>query len=363
MEFINLKAQYQTIKGDLLKEIEQVLNQGQFILGEQVAQLETKLANYVGVKHCITNANGTDALVLALRALNIGNGDEVIVPSFTFFASAEAVTLVGATPVFVDIDEKTYNVTADIAEKFINKNTKAIIAVSLYGLCPDLKKLIALCEKNNVALIEDAAQSFGAEFDGKKSCSLATISCTSFFPSKPLGAYGDGGACFTNNGALAKKLKELRTHGQEKRYHHTDIGYNSRLDTVQAAILLKKLEIFPNEVVLRNKIAANYQEAFKGNFKIQEIPAGYTSVYAQFTIEVSNREEFQKKLNEVNIPTAVHYPIPLHKQPVYLKEYAEVVLPKSESASARVVSLPMHPYLTTDEQAYVIENVLKFGKN
>jgi len=362
LEFIDLIAQKNRIKKEIMESFESVIDRGQFILGKEVEQLEKRLAEFTGSKHCIANANGTDALVLALRALNIGAGDEVIVPAFTFFASAEAVSLVGATPVFVDIDRKTYNIDPVSVEKAVTPRSKAIIAVSLYGVTPDFSALNSICSAHKLALIEDAAQSFGARHGDKKSCGVATISTTSFFPSKPLGCYGDGGACFTNDDELAKRLMTLRAHGQEKRYTHVDIGYNSRMDTIQAAILLKKMDIFPSEIEARNVVAQRYVKAFNGKFKMQTIPEGQTSVFAQFTIEVSNREEFQQSLKEAGIPTAVHYPIPLHHQPVYKAEYGHMNLPQSTEASARVVSLPMHPYLDEKTQDMIIETVLKFGK-
>lgn len=363
MDFIDLVSQKNRIKKELMTSIEGILDRAQFILGPEVAELEGRLAEFTDTKHCIGNANGTDALVLALRALNIGKNDEVIVPAFTFFATAEAVSLLGAKPVFVDIDRDTYNINPKLIENAITKNTKAIIPVCLYGVCADFDSINQIAQKHSLAVIEDAAQSFGATYKSKRSGGLSTIACTSFFPSKPLGCYGDGGACFTNDDNLATKLKELRAHGQEKRYTHTSIGYNSRLDTLQAAILLKKMDIFPSEIESRNTIAKNYINAFEGKFKMQFIPAGQSSVFAQFTIEVANRAEFQASLNERGIPTAVHYPIPLHLQPVYKNEYAGLKLKESEEASQRVVSIPMHPYLQPSDQNFIIENVLKFGKN
>lgn len=363
MEFIDLIAQKNKIKKELMDAFESVIDRGHFILGEEVAILEKRLAEFTGAKHCIANANGTDALVLALRALDIGPGDEVIIPSFTFFATAEAVSIVGATPVFMDINRKSYNIDVNQIEASITKKTKAIMPVSLYGLCVDLDAINAIAAKHKIAVIEDAAQSFGAKIGNKRSCGSATISTTSFFPSKPLGGYGDSGALFTNDDTLAKKLLELRAHGQEKRYTHVRIGYNSRMDTLQAAILLKKLDIFPEEIESRQVIAKRYFDAFNGKFTMQEVPEGYLSVYAQFTIEVSNREEFQNNLKEHGIPTAVHYPIPLHLQPVYKNEFGHLNLPQSTEASKRVVSLPMHPYLDEKTQDFIIANALKFGKN
>lgn len=363
MEFIDLIAQKNRIKKEIMESFESVIDRGQFILGKEVDELEKRLAEFTKTKYCIANANGTDALVLALRALEIGAGDEVIVPAFTFFATAEAVSLVGATPVFVDIDRKTYNIDPVCVEKALTKKTKAVIAVSLYGVCADFKALNKLASAHNFAIIEDAAQSFGADYFENRSCGMTTISTTSFFPSKPLGCYGDGGACFTNDEKLVKRLTTLRAHGQEKRYTHVDIGYNSRMDTIQAAILLKKLDIFPSEIESRHQIAKRYIDAFNGKFKMQTIPNGMSSVFAQFTIEVSNREEFQNALKEMGIPTAVHYPIPLHQQPVYKSTFGHLNFPESQEASARVVSLPMHPYLDVKTQDMIIANVLKFGKN
>lgn len=358
MEFIDLIAQKNRIKKEIMESVESVIDRGYFILGEEVATLENRLAAFTKSKFCIANANGTDALILALRALNIGPGDEVIVPAFTFFATAEAVSLVGATPIFVDINRQTYNIEPKLIEKAVSNNTKAIIPVSLYGLCADFKSINLIASKYKLAVIEDAAQSFGAKYFDQFSCGITTISTTSFFPSKPLGCYGDGGALFTNDENLAKRLLELRAHGQEKRYTHTSIGYNSRMDTIQAAILLNKLDIFPSEIEMRNQIASRYGQAFQDKFKMQIIPEGQSSIFAQFTIEVENRDEFQKKLKEVGIPTAVHYPIPLHLQPVYKKEFGHLNLPESTAASTRVVSLPMHPYLDTKTQDFIIENAL-----
>lgn len=362
MEFIDLITQKNQIKNELMASIEAVIDRGHFILGEEVPQLEKKLANFSNVKYCVANANGTDALVIALRSLNVGIGDEVIVPAFTFFASAEAVSILGATPVFVDINRETYNISEEAFEKAITKKTKAVIAVSMYGLCADMQKINSIAAKHNIATIEDAAQSYGAKINGVNSCELATISTTSFFPSKPLGCYGDGGALFTNDENLYKKMIELRAHGQEKRYTHVSIGYNSRMDTIQAAVLLNKLNIFPIEIEMRQKVAKRYFEAFKRKFKMQSISENAISVFAQFTIEVSNREEFQNHLKEVGIPTAVHYPIPLHLQPVYKKDFGHLNIPESTEAAKRVVSLPMHPYLCNSDQDFIIENVLKFGK-
>lgn len=359
MEFIDLKAQQDRIRPLIDSGINAVLNHGQYIMGPEVAQLEKQLGEYVGSPHCIANASGTDALLLALMSLNIQPGDEVITTPFSFFATAEVISLLKAVPVFVDIDEKTYNIDPAKLESAITKKTKAIIPVSLYGLCADFDAINQIADKYQLTVIEDAAQSFGAEYKGRKSGALSTISCTSFFPSKPLGCYGDGGACFTDNAEIADIMRRLRVHGQKKRYYHTEIGINGRIDTLQAAVLLAKMSIFPDEVERRNRIGRRYAEALKNKFRCQEIPDGYRSVYAQFTIEVDHRENFVAKLNSQGIPTAVHYPMPLHLQPVYHdQQYHAGQFPLSEKAAQRVVSLPMHPYLSTEAQEKVITTVL-----
>jgi UDP-2-acetamido-2-deoxy-ribo-hexuluronate aminotransferase len=293
-------------------------------------------------------------------AAGIGCDHEVITTPFTFFATGEMITLAGAKPVFVDIDPNNYNIDSEKIESAITAKTKAIMPVSLYGQCPDFDKINAIAAKNNLLVIEDAAQSFGAEYKGKKSCGLSHVAATSFFPSKPLGGYGDSGACFTNDDALAKAMKELRVHGQEKRYYHTRIGINGRMDTLQAAILLSKLDIFPEEVELRKKWGQVYKQMLGNEFKTQLTPDHSTSVYAQFTIEVDNREQFIKRMNELGVPTAVHYPIPLHLQPVYQKMgFKKGDFPHAERAAERVVSLPMHPYLTEEIISKVVETVKK----
>lgn len=360
MDFIDLKTQQLKIRNSLQARMNKVLEHGQYIMGPEITELENLLAHYVGVKHCITNANGTDALLLALMALNVQAGDEVITTPFSFFATTEVISLIGAVPVFVDIDPKTYNMDPALLEAKITSKTKAIIPVSLYGQCADMDTINAIANKHSLPVIEDAAQSFGATYKGKKSCALSTIACTSFFPSKPLGCYGDGGACFTNDDAIAEKLKILRVHGQAKRYLHTEIGLNGRLDTLQAAILLSKMEIFEEEIRKRLEIGARYSQKLSGVAKTIHIAEGSTCVYAQYTLEVNHRDEFIKKLNAEQIPTAVHYPIPLHLQPVYSKRGFKVGdYPISEAAAARVVSLPMHPYLDEKTQDQIIAAVKK----
>ena len=360
MEFIDLKAQHKLIANKIDARFKTVMEHGQFIMGPEVKELEEKLAEFVGCKHAIGCANGTDALTIALDALGIGPGDEVISTAFTFFATGETIASNGAKLVFADINPDTYNIDASQIESKITEKTKAIIPVSLYGQMSDMNMIIEIAKKHNLTIIEDAAQSFGASQNGKKSCSVATISTTSFFPAKPLGCYGDGGALFTNDDEIALKLKEIRNHGQSKRYTHTRLGYNSRLDTLQAAFLLEKLEIFPSEIELRQKVAKRYDKAFSGKIKITKVDNGHISVYAQYTIEVDNRDEFLNKMQEAGIPTAVHYPVPIHHQPIF-KElgYADIDMPHSEKASQRVVSLPMHPYLDEKSQDKIIETVLR----
>ena len=360
MQFIDLQAQYKSIESKILKRINGVLNHGQYIMGPEVSELESELSEYVGVKHSIGCANGTDALSIALKALNIEEGDEVISTPFTFFATGETIAMAGAKLVFADIDPNTYNINAELIEEKITAKTKAIIPVSLYGQMSDMDKIMEIAKKHNLYVIEDAAQSFGAEIQGRKSCSIADISTTSFFPAKPLGCYGDGGAIFTNNDDLAKSIAEIRNHGQSKRYTHTSLGYNSRLDTLQAAILLEKLSVFPKEVELRQTVAMRYEEHFKGKIKTTRIKEGYKSVFAQYTIEVENRDSFIEKMKQDGIPTAVHYPVPIHHQPIFQKlGYGKIDMPLADIASQKVVSLPMHPYMENADQDKVIKAVLK----
>lgn len=361
MEFIDLKSQQARIQKSLQERMNKVLANGQYIMGPEVAELESVLAKFTGSKHCITNANGTDALLLALMALGVKAGDEIITTPFSFFATAEVISFIGAIPVFVDIEPDTYMIDPKLIEAKITKKTKAIIPVSLYGQCADYDAINEVAVKYNLPVIEDAAQSFGASYKGRLSCNLTTISCTSFFPSKPLGCYGDGGACFTNDDALAEKLRVLRSHGQAKRYYHTEVGMNSRLDTLQAAILLSKMEIFAEEIVLRDKIGARYAHLLSDKVKAQKILAHNKSAYAQYTIEVDNRDQFIEALKKEGVPTAVHYPIPLHLQPVYEGQYKRGEYPLSEQAASRVVSLPMHPYLdeaTQDKIVAVVKRAL-----
>lgn len=357
IDFIDLKAQQNLIKDKIDAGIQSVLTHGQYILGPEVTELEEKLAAYVGAKYCITCANGTDALQIAQMAFGIGPGDEVITPGFTYIATAETVALLGAKPVYVDVNSKTYNLDVEKLEAAITPKTKAIIPVSLYGQCADFDAINAIATKYNLPVIEDAAQSFGATYKGRKSCNLSTVACTSFFPSKPLGCYGDGGAIFTNDEELAKVIRQIARHGQDRRYHHIRVGVNSRLDTIQAAILLPKLEILDDEMQARQKVAEIYNQLFNqaGVHTTPYLEPHNTSAWAQYTIQVDNRAEIQKELQEQGIPTAVHYPIPLNKQPAVANENA--VLPIGDTIAERVMSLPMHPYLTLESQEKIVSSL------
>ena len=345
IEFIDLKAQQARIKGQLDAAIQRVLAHGQYILGPEVAELEEKLATYTGAKHCITVANGTDALQIAQMALGIGPGDEVITPSFTYIATAETVALLGAKPVYVDIDPRTYNLDPALLEAAITPRTKAIIPVSLYGQCADFDAINVIAARHGIPVIEDAAQSFGATYKCRTSCNLSHIACTSFFPSKPLGCYGDGGAIFTNDDELAKVMRQIARHGQDRRYHHIRVGVNSRLDTLQAAVLLVKLGIFDEEMALRQQVAERYTQLLNkaGISTTPYIAPHNQSAWAQYTIQVPAREQVQERLKAAGVPTAVHYPIPLNQQPAVADAAAQ--LSQGDAVAQRVMSLPMHPYL------------------
>lgn len=355
MQFIDLKHQYRLIEDDVKRRIHAVLEHGQYILGPEHDELERVLAQYTGSKHCINVASGTDALLIALMALEIKPGDEVITTPFSFFATAEAIVLLGAKPVFVDIDPRSYNLDPKLIEAAITPRTRVIMPVSLYGQCADFDPINAIAAKHKLVVIEDAAQSFGAAYKDRKSCNLSTIGCTSFFPSKPLGGYGDGGACFTNDDALAQRMKAIRVHGQDRRYHHPWVGVNGRLDTLQTAVLLSKMTLFPQEVEARTRIGTRYSELLKGICPTPQVEAHNLCVYAQYTIEVDQREAFQAAMQKAGIPTAVHYPETLNHQPALAQFKASC--PHAERAAARVVSLPMHPYLTDAQQAQVVAAV------
>lgn len=356
MEFIDLKTQYRIIEDSVDARIHAVLEHGRFILGPEVPELESELACRTGSRHCISCASGTDALLIALMALGISPGDEVITSPFTFIATVEMIVLLNARPVFVDIDPRTYNLDPSRVASAITSRTRAVMPVSLYGQCADLGAVRDAA--GDLPVVEDAAQSFGAAYHGKQSCNLSTIGCTSFFPSKPLGCYGDGGACFTNDDDLAAVMLEIRNHGQASRYNHVRLGINGRLDTIQAAILLAKLEVFERELLLREEVAQRYRERLDGVVQSPWIAEGNRSVYAQYTIEVEDRETVAKLLREEGIPTAIHYPIPAHLQPAFANlGYGRGDFPNSEKAADRVLSLPMHPYLTAEEQDRICDAV------
>lgn len=359
MQFINLAAQYDRLKSDIHSRINAVLEHGQYIQGPEVKLVEEKLAAYAGVKHCISVANGTDALLIAMMALGIQPGDEVITTPFTFIANAEMIALLRAVPVFVDIDPLTYNIDADQIEAAISDKTCCIMPVSLYGQCADMDRINAIADQHGIPVIEDAAQSFGALYRGKKSCALSTIGCTSFFPSKPLGCYGDGGACFTDDDALAVLMKQIRVHGQDKRYSHRIQGVNSRLDTLQAAILLAKLTVFDSEVNSRQRLGRQYDALLKKSVKTIQVAEERTCVYAQYTVEVPDRAAVQTFLQEKNIPTAVHYPLILNQQPAFSDHpQRQQSFPAAEYAASRVISLPMHPYLSDKDQSFIVDTFL-----
>ncbi|MYN13583.1 aminotransferase class I/II-fold pyridoxal phosphate-dependent enzyme [Pusillimonas sp. TS35] len=355
IEFIDLQTQQRRIRVQIDIRISRVLAHGQYILGPEVDELEDKLANFVGAKHCITCANGTDALQIAQMALGIHPGDEVITPGFSYIATAETIALLGAKPVYVDIDPHTYTLNPRLLEAAITPRTRAIIPVSLYGQCADMDAINAVAARHRLPVIEDAAQSFGARYKNGMSCNLSTIACTSFFPSKPLGCYGDGGAMFTNDDDLALAMRQIARHGQSRRYHHVRVGVNSRLDTLQAAVLLAKLEIFPDEIAQRQHVAQGYQRMLTGSGAAipPRIEAHNVSVYAQYTVRVADRETVQEKLREAGIPTAIHYPVPLNKQPAVENPHAH--LPRGNAAAREVLSLPMHPYLNEETQQRIAD--------
>ncbi len=351
MQFIDLGHQYRRIKEDIHTRLNDILENTRFIMGAEVQDIEGVLGCYTQTSHAIACASGTDGLQVALMALGLKPGDEVITTPFTFFATGEVLALLNLTPVFVDIDPDSYNINPTLIEGAITPRTKAIMPVSLYGQCSDMDAINAIASRHNLPVIEDAAQSFGAEYKGKKSCGLSTIGVTSFFPSKPLGCYGDGGACFTQDAELAKRMEEIRNHGQSKRYVHTRLGINGRLDTLQAAVLLEKIQLFPIEIVMRAKIAQRYAERLPKEVIKPYVAPHNTSVFAQYTIQVLNRDRVQQLLHEQGIPTAVHYPIGLHRQPIMQTMYPDqAAFPHTDYAAQVVMSLPMHPYLTEEDQ-------------
>jgi len=359
MEFIDLKEQYRRYKADIDRRVLHVLAHGQFIQGPEVSELETALAQYCGVNHCITVASGTASLEIALRALEIGPGDEVITVPFTWISSAEVIALVGARPVFVDIEPGTYNINVDAIKEVITPKTKAIMPVSLFGQMPDYERINAIAAARNLPVIEDGAQSFGSTQRGRRSCGVTTIGSTSFFPAKPLGCYGEGGALFTNDEILSGKMKAIRNHGGLQRHHHTLLGTNGRFDTVQAAVLLAKLSHLDWELQERARIGARYSAGLRNHCQTPSVAPGNTHVYAQYTVRLPDRERTGRTLKERGIPSAVYYPKCLHEQPVFAKlGYNLGDFPESEKASREVLSLPMHPFIAESDQDRIIGEVL-----
>lgn len=362
IKFVDLEAQQARIKQQIDAAIQRVLSHGQYILGPEVTELEEKLGAYTGARHCITCANGTDALQIAQMALGIGPGDEVITPGFTYIATAETVALLGAKPVYVDVDYRTYNLNPQLLEAAITPRTKAIIPVSLFGQCADFDAINAIAARHGIPVIEDAAQSFGATYKGRRSCNLSTVACTSFFPSKPLGCYGDGGAIFTNDDELGRVIRQIARHGQDRRYHHVRVGVNSRLDTLQAAILLQKFSIFDEEVKLRQVVAGKYDAMLNsaGVTTTPYIESNNTSVYAQYTIRMQNRHTFEQELKAAGVPAVVHYPIPLNLQPAVADVTAKLSV--GDSIAQQVISLPMHPYLSEGDIDIIFEAILELSR-
>uniref|UniRef100_UPI00334213F1 DegT/DnrJ/EryC1/StrS family aminotransferase n=1 Tax=Castellaniella defragrans TaxID=75697 RepID=UPI00334213F1 len=360
MPFIDLKTQYRALQPQIQARIDAVLEHGQYIMGPEVKELEERLQAYTGARHCVTVASGTEALLISLMALGIGPGDEVITTPFTFVATAEVIVLLGAKPVFVDIEPDTCNIDAGLIEAVITPRTKAIMPVSLYGQPADMDEINAIAARHgNIPVIEDAAQSFGAEYKGRKSCNLSSIGCTSFFPSKPLGCYGDGGAIFTNDDAIAQACREIRVHGQSRRYVHTRIGVGGRMDTLQCAILLAKLERFDWEIAQRLEIGARYNRMLDeiGFPRVVQRP-DRTSVFGQYSILCEDREATQARLQAAGIPTAVHYPVPINEQPVYGGLCYSGGTPVAASASRHVMSLPMSADMSDDLINYIVKALI-----
>jgi len=358
MQFIDLKTQYQRYQSEIDARMRQVLDHGKFIMGPEIAEMESALAKYVGVKHAISVSSGTHSLEIALRALDIGPGDEVITVPFTWISSAEVILLVGATPVFVDIEPLTFNVDLNQIEDAITPRTKAIIPVSLFGQMPDYHQINQIADRHGITVIEDAAQSFGATQQGRQSCSVTKIASTSFFPAKPLGCFGDGGALFTDDDPLAQKMAAIRTHGGLQRHHHPYVGTNGRMDTLQAAVILAKLPHFDWEVQQRHQIGGRYSRLLNEFCQIPQVLDGNTHVYAQYTIRVHQRDELAAHLQQQGIPTAVYYPKCVHEQPVFAPfGYHAGMFPVAEKAANEVLSLPMHPFLSPEDQDRIVDEI------
>ena len=357
MEFIDLKTQQSRIREQLEKNISAVLDHGRYVMGPEIQELEERLCKYLGVKHSIGVSSGTDSLMIALMALGVGHGDEVITIPYTWISTVEVIDVLGAKPVFIDIDPVSWNMDSALLEAAITDKTKAIMPVGIYGQTADMTAINEIAAKNgNLPVIEDAAQSFGATHHGKLSCNLSTIGSTSFFPSKPLGGYGDGGAVFTNDDDLANAMRQIRVHGQEKKHHHPILGLNGRLDTLQAAVILPKLDLFPEEVTLRQQVGERYNSLLEGieGIECPRIAPGNTSVYAQYTILCENRDEVQAKLKNANVPSVPYYAVPLHFQPVFSElGYEKGDFPVTEQVANQCLSLPMSPYLSAEDQEIV----------
>ncbi|MBK73247.1 MAG: aminotransferase DegT [Verrucomicrobiales bacterium] len=364
MEFIDLKSQQARIKAKVDQRIQDVLSHGRYVMGPELDELEERLKNYVGARHCIGASSGTDTLLIAMMALGIGPGDEVITVPFTWISTAEMIALIGATPVFVDIDETTWNMDVSKLESAITEKTKAIMPVGIFGQTADMIGINEIASRNgNLPVIEDAAQSFGATHHGKKSGGLSTIGSTSFFPSKPLGCYGDGGGLFTNDDELAERMRHIRVHGQTERHHHPILGINGRLDTLQAAILLEKLEIFDDEILRRQKVAQAYGDGIRNSsVTLPMVGPSNTSVFAQYTILSSNRDVLAASLKKAGIPSVSYYAVPLHLQPVFADlGYKKGQFPITEDVASRGLSLPMNPYLSEEEVAAVCDVIVAGG--
>lgn len=359
IDFAKLQDQYQMYKVEIDEAIHSVLNKSNYIMGEEISQLEESLQEFTKAKYAISCSSGTDALLLAMMALDIKPGDEIITTPFTFIATAETIAFLGAIPVFVDIDEKTYNINPDLIEEKITSKTKAIIPVSLYGQPADMTKIKNIANKHNLKVIIDGAQSFGSTFNNITDSALGDISTTSFFPAKPLGCFGDGGAVFTDDEELAIKMKQMRVHGQSKRYHHKYIGMGGRLDTIQAAVLNVKLKYYEKDLKLRQEVASKYTEALRNKgLVLPFVDKNATSAWAQYSVRVKNRDELQDSLKEQGIPTAVHYPMPLHLQECFdYLGYKKEDFPISEIVAQEIMSLPMNPYLDDGEIEYIVEKL------
>ncbi len=360
MEFTDLKAQYRVLKQDIDARIQRVLEHGQYILGPEVREMEEKLAAWTGAKHCVSVASGTEALLISLMALDVKPGDEVITVPFTFVATAEVIVLAGAKPVFVDVEEDTANMDVAKLEAAITPRTRAIMPVALYGQPADMDEINAIAARHRLPVIEDAAQSFGATYKGRKSCHLSTIGCTSFFPSKPLGCYGDGGAIFTDDDTLATAMREIRVHGQSGRYHHTRIGLGGRMDSIQCAVVLGKLGRFEWEIERRIALGRRYDSLLAGlapRLRPVRVKPERTSIFGQYTVRTSERAAIQEALKAKGIPTAVHYPVSLHQQPAYAAGYKGQSFPASERLGREVLSLPFSADLPESDQDLIVRSL------